>query len=89
MATAVVLLWTEIGGVVGNAISQDKFDVSGVEAHSARTAGGIRGDLRLDTWSLCKVLAFPGRSNAHRAVWLDLPCRRISFGRTRPTARSG
>ena len=31
MATAVVLLWTEIGGVVGNAISQDKFDVSGVE----------------------------------------------------------
>lgn len=36
MATAVVLLWTEIGGAVGSAIGKWKFDVSGVEAHPVR-----------------------------------------------------
>lgn len=30
MATAIVLLWTEIGGAVGNAIGECKLDVSGV-----------------------------------------------------------
>jgi len=57
MATAIVLLWTEIGGAVGNAIGECKLDVSMVEAYTARSRRHLEEPYARKP---CQIFAFPG-----------------------------
>ena len=58
MATAIVLLWTEIDGAVGSAIGQWELDVSGAEAHAPMRSWWDLAEP--DAWLPRQVLAFPG-----------------------------